>query len=109
MLRDVTTAAVRALSVLPGDIPNAIERLQAELKEGKRVLADAHSALSRYEALELAQAAEQHPWGKLVLHALDADAARLKSLASASRVAIWVPCRAAVEVVAKRCRCRPFA
>ena len=83
MLRDVTTSAVRALSVLPGDIPNAIERLQAELKEGKRILVDAHSALSRYEALELAQAAEQHPWGKLVLHALDADAAQLKSLASA--------------------------
>jgi alanyl-tRNA synthetase len=82
-LRDVTTAAVRALSVLPGDIPNAIERLQGELKEGKRILTDAHLALSRYEALELAQAAEQQSWGRLVLHALDADAARLKSLALA--------------------------
>jgi alanyl-tRNA synthetase len=79
----VTTAAVRALSVLPGDIPNAIERLQGELKEGKRILTDTHSALSRYEALELAQAAEQQSWGRLVLHALDADAARLKSLALA--------------------------
>jgi alanyl-tRNA synthetase len=83
MLRDVTTATVRALSVLPGDIPGAIERLQAEVKEGKRLLTDAYAALARYEALELAQAAEPQPWGNLVLHALDADAAQLKSLALA--------------------------
>jgi alanyl-tRNA synthetase len=83
VLRDVTTAAVRALSVLPGDIPGAVERLQAEVKEGKRLLTDAQAALARYEALELAQAAEPQPWGNLVLHALDADAAQLKSLALA--------------------------
>jgi alanyl-tRNA synthetase len=83
MLRDVTTATVRALSVLPGDIPAAVDRLQAEVKEGKRLLTDAHAALARYEALELAQAAEPQPWGNLVLHALDADAAQLKSLALA--------------------------
>jgi alanyl-tRNA synthetase len=83
MLRDVTTATVRALSVLPGDIPAAVERLQAEVKEGKRLLTDAHAALARYEALELAQAAEPQPWGNLVLDALDADAAQLKSLALA--------------------------
>ena len=82
-LRDVTTATVRALSVLPCDIPGAVERLQAEVKEGKRLLTDAHSVLARYEALELAQAAEPQPWGNLVLHALDADAAQLKSLALA--------------------------
>src|SRR5262249_11436020 len=66
-LRDVTTATIRALSVLPADIPTAIDRLHAELKEGKRLLADAHAALSHFEALELAQAAELKAWGRLVL------------------------------------------
>src|SRR5262249_57323962 len=77
-------AGVRALSVLPVDIPAAVERLQAEVKEGKRLLTDVHAALARYEALELAQAAEPQPWGNLVLHALDGDAAQLKSLALAA-------------------------
>jgi alanyl-tRNA synthetase len=82
-LRDVTTATVRALSVLPAEIPTAIERLHAELKEGKRLLNDAHAALSHYEALELAQAAEPQSWGRLVLRVLDGDAQRLKALALA--------------------------
>jgi alanyl-tRNA synthetase len=82
-LRDVTTAAVRALSVLPADVATGIERLQTELKEQKRALTDAHGALARYEARELADAAEPHSWGRLVLVAIDADASRLKSLASA--------------------------
>jgi alanyl-tRNA synthetase len=83
MLRDVTTATVRALSVLPADIPSAVERLQADLKAGKQLLTEAHAALTRYEALELADAAESHPLGRLVLRPLDADANRLKSLALA--------------------------
>src|SRR5262249_6287760 len=66
-LRDVTTATVRALSVLPADIPGAIDRLHAELKEGKRLLTDAHAALAHFEALEMAQAAEPKPWGRLVI------------------------------------------
>ena len=82
-LRDVTTAAVRALSVLPADVATGIERVQAELKEQKRALTDAHSALARYEGRELADAAEQHSWGRLILQAIDGDAVRLKSLATA--------------------------
>jgi alanyl-tRNA synthetase len=82
-LRDVTTATVRALSVLPADIPGAVDRLHAELKEGKRLLTDAHAALSHYEALELAQSAEPMSWGRLVLRVFDGDAQRLKSLALA--------------------------
>ena len=82
-LRDVTTATVRALSVLPADIPGAVDRLHTELKEGKRLLTDAHAALSHYEALELAQSAEPTACGRLVLRVLDGDAQRLKSLALA--------------------------
>jgi alanyl-tRNA synthetase len=83
LLRDVTAAAVRSLSVLPGDVASGIERLQSDLKEQKRRLADAHTALARHEARELSDTAEPLPWGRLVLRALDADAGRLKSLASA--------------------------
>ena len=82
-LRDLAAATVRTLSVLPVEVPGAIERIQAELKEQKRVLADAQGALARFEALELADNAEQHSWGRLVLQAVDADAAKLKALASA--------------------------
>jgi alanyl-tRNA synthetase len=82
-LRDVTTAAIRALSVLPADVPGAIDRLQSEIKDQKRSLTAAHEALARHEARELAEAAELHPWGRLVLEAVDADAAKLKALASA--------------------------
>jgi alanyl-tRNA synthetase len=82
-LRDVTTAAVRALSVLAADIPSAVEKLQGDLKEQRRELAEAHVELARYHARELAESAEKHEWGSLVLQALDADALRLKSLASA--------------------------
>src|SRR5262245_22325362 len=82
-LRDVTTAAVRALSVLPADVASGIERVQAELKDQKRALTDAQGALARYEARELADAAEPHSWGRLVLQAVDGDGLRLKSLATA--------------------------
>jgi alanyl-tRNA synthetase len=64
-------------------VASGIERVQAELKEQKRAVTDAHAALARYEARELADAAEQHSWGRLVLQAVDGDAARLKSLATA--------------------------
>ena len=83
-LRDVTTAAIRALSVLPADVPAAIDRLQGEIKDQKRSLTAAARQHSHgIEARELAEAAESHPWGRLVLKAVDADAAKLKALASA--------------------------
>jgi len=37
-LRDVVSGSVRALSVLPGDLPSAIERLQGELKDARRTI-----------------------------------------------------------------------
>ena len=37
-LRDTSAASLRLLSVLPGELPGAIERLQGELKEQKRIL-----------------------------------------------------------------------
>lgn len=83
MLRDSAAASVRLLSVLPTEIPGAIERLQAEAKDQKRALAAADTELARFRAEELAQTAETTSAGKLVMRAIDGDAGVLKSLAMA--------------------------
>lgn len=82
-LRDTMGATVRLLSVLPEELPAAIERLQAESKEQKRSLVALQIELARFRADELAASAEVAPAGRLVLRAYDADANGLKALASA--------------------------
>ncbi|MCU1383591.1 MAG: hypothetical protein JWL71_2288 [Acidobacteria bacterium] len=89
-LRDAMSASVRQLSVLPGELPAAIERLQGDAKDQKRALAALHAELARYRAEELAATAEplmdaegKQTIGRLVASAIDADAAALKHLASA--------------------------
>jgi alanyl-tRNA synthetase len=84
-MRDTLGAAVRLLSVLPQEIPEAIERLQAETRDRQRTLAALERELARYRAADLAASAETTATGKLVLAAMDAgaDANGLKSLASA--------------------------
>jgi alanyl-tRNA synthetase len=81
--RDALDRSGRLLSVLPGELPAAIERLQAEAKERKRASIALQSELSRFQALELAAAAEQVGSVRLVARAIEADANGLKSLASA--------------------------
>ena len=82
-LRDTASASVRLLSALPGDVPAAIEKMQAEAKEQKRTIAALQSDLVRYRSAELASEAEVTSAGRLVIRALDADAAGLKALATA--------------------------
>ena len=82
-LRDASAASIRLLSVLPGELPDAIARLQAELKEQKRLLTAAQADLAKYEAAALAASAEALPTARAVLQIVDGDAGRLKALASA--------------------------
>lgn len=82
-LRDSVAASVRLLSVLPEEIPAAIERLQAEAKDQKRACAALQTELARFRAEDLAQTAEATPSCKLVLRSIDGDAGALKSLAMA--------------------------
>ena len=87
-LRDIAAASVRQLSVLPADLPAAIERLQAEAKEQKRAMTALQVDLARYRAGELADSAEvvtlkASGTARLVARAVDADAHGLKALASA--------------------------
>jgi alanyl-tRNA synthetase len=82
-LRDATTASIRLVSVLPHELPGAIERLQADAKEQKRAISGLQADLSRYRAEELVAGAEQANGCRLVARAIDADANGLKNLASA--------------------------
>jgi alanyl-tRNA synthetase len=82
-LRDVVSAGTRLLSVLPRELPEAIQRALDDAKGQKRAFAGAQAELSRYRADELAAAAEPIASGRLVCRAVDADAAGLKLLASA--------------------------
>ena len=82
-LRDTAAAGARLLSVPVNEQPAAIERLQAEEKEQRRVLAALQADLASYRAEELAAAAETTARGRLALGAVDADANTLKALAAA--------------------------
>jgi alanyl-tRNA synthetase len=82
-LRDTTSAAIRLLSVLPAEVPAAIERLQVEVKEQKRGISTLRSELARYRAAELAGEAERQPLGRVVLRVVDGDANALKAIALA--------------------------
>jgi alanyl-tRNA synthetase len=81
--RDAVTASVRLLSVVPDELPAAIQRMQVEAKDQKRAFAGAQEALARFRAEELAASAEPIAAGRLVLSAIDADANGLKAMATA--------------------------
>jgi len=83
LLRDATASGATLLSVTAADLPGAIERLQSDAKEQRRLLVSLHADLARYRAMELADAAEPTARGRLAIAAIDADASTLKALAAA--------------------------
>jgi alanyl-tRNA synthetase len=118
VLRDAVTLAVQRLSVLPDELPAAIDRIQAEAKEQKRAHGTLQLELARYRADELASSAAAvtlKPEGtgapaetcRLVTRAVDADASTLKALATAvtarpGHVVVLVSCSTpALAVVAR--------
>jgi len=83
-LRDSMAASIRLLSVVPGDLPSGIERLQTESRELKRQVKDLQGRLALHEAAALADRAEVHGAAKLVVGALEGwDASSLKAIATA--------------------------
>ncbi len=107
LLRDTVTAGVRLVSVLPGELPGAIERMQAEAKQQQRAIAALHGELARFRADALATDAETVGGYRLVVQTMDADAGGLKSLAMAViarpgyAVVLASPSRPALVVVAR--------
>jgi alanyl-tRNA synthetase len=81
--RDVIASAVRHLSVLPAELPTAIERLQDELKAQKGGARGLQQRLVRYEADSYAARASEIAGLRLVAERVDEwDAQGLKVLAT---------------------------
>lgn len=84
LLRDAVAASVRLVSVLPGELPAGIERLQAEMKETRRTVKDLQTRLATFEGLALADRAETVGPVRAVITAVDGwDQNGLKSLTTA--------------------------
>jgi alanyl-tRNA synthetase len=82
-LRDVVAGSVRALSVLPAELPGAIERLQGEGKDLRKQVKDLQTTLADHEADALADVAEPFASARLVAAALPGwDAGGLKTIAA---------------------------
>ena len=104
--RDVVAASVRVLSVVPQELPAAIECLQMEAKELRRTIARQQEALAVHEAARLIAGASDTAGGRVIVERLEGwDAAGLKTIASAitaqatsAVVLLSVPSPAAVVV-----------
>jgi alanyl-tRNA synthetase len=83
-LRDVVVATTRALSVLPGELPAAVVKLQAELKDAAKSSAAFRQELAGFRAIGLRQKAETiGPYRGVLMAQPGEDAAVLKTLAAA--------------------------
>jgi alanyl-tRNA synthetase len=84
VLRDAVAGSVRLLSVLPRELPAAIERMQAETKDLRRTLRRFQEALASHEAARLIGACEVGSGAALVIvEALDGwDPNGLKAIAT---------------------------
>jgi alanyl-tRNA synthetase len=82
-MRDAVAGSVRTLSVLPAELPAAIERLQGEMKDLRKTQRRFQEALAAQEASRLRTAATQVGSYHLVAEILDGwDAVGLKAIAS---------------------------
>lgn len=83
-LRDTVAASARLLSVLPADLPQSIERAQADARESRRLVKELQGRMTEHEAAALAAAAEVRGGVRLVVEALAGlEANGLKAIASA--------------------------
>jgi alanyl-tRNA synthetase len=83
--RDSITGSIRILSVLPEELPSAIERVQNESKDLRRTVRTLQDALASHEAARLVTAAPLVGSTRVVAQALDGwDAQGLKAIATAA-------------------------
>ena len=83
--RDAMTGSIRSLSVLPGELPAAIDRMQAESKELRRAVKSMQEALATHEAARLVAEAPVVSGVRIIARALSGwDAPGLKAIAVAA-------------------------
>ena len=83
--RDTVTATIRSLSVLPEELPAALDRMQAESRELRRSVKTFQEALASHEAARLVGTAPAIAGVRVLVQPLDGwDAAGLKAVASAA-------------------------
>ena len=107
-LRGVVAGSIRHLSVHPTELPDAIARLQADLKDLRKVTRDQATRLAAYQAVEMAAGAQTAGRLRVVVAAPEGyDATGIKWLASAivkqpAIVAVLFTRTAPLQVVAAR-------
>jgi alanyl-tRNA synthetase len=106
--RDSITGSIRTLSVLPEELPSAIERVQNEARDLRRAVKTMQEAVAGHEAARLVSEAEALRGARIILRALEGwDAAGLKTIAAAATVsdsvvaALFSTSRPAVAVIAR--------
>jgi alanyl-tRNA synthetase len=83
--RGAVAGSIRSLSVLPEELPGAIDRIQGESKELRRTLKTMQEALAAHEAARLVAEAPVVNGVGIIVRALDGwDAAGLKTIAVAA-------------------------
>ncbi len=82
-LGDSVAASVRLLSVLPGELPAGIERVQTDARELRRQIKDLQTRLAGHEAAALAAGAASVGSTRIVVAALEGwDTGGLKTIAA---------------------------
>jgi len=80
--RDAVAGSVRTLSVLPAELPAAVERVQAEAKDLQKRIRALETRLAVYDGARLLEAAAEIGGVRVVVESVpDADAGDLKALA----------------------------
>ena len=83
--RDVLSATTQRVSVLPPELPDAVERLQLEAKGLQRTVRDQQEQLAKHEAAALISRAQPAGERLVVVEAIDGwDVLGLKALATAA-------------------------
>jgi alanyl-tRNA synthetase len=106
--RDAVAGSVRLLSVLPPELPGAVERVQAESRELHKRLKDVQGKLAAHEGARLAAEAPEAGGIRVIVQAPEGwDSAGLKAVAtaacaSASAVAVLVSAGSPHSVVVAR-------
>jgi alanyl-tRNA synthetase len=86
--RDAVAGAVRVLSVLPPELPAAVEKLQAEARDRRRTIKGMQEQLAAHEAARLVASAGDAPGVRVLVDVLEGqDAAGLKAIATAAAAA----------------------